>query len=147
MGSSLRAADVPRIRHHTSNLRIGTDEPARARGECYFLCLTDTGVEGPINGTLTVSSNDPDTPSLVIPWSANIVSSGCSPADVNGDGVLDNGDIQLFITAFLNGNQTPTIQSGETHFNILGMSWRGFWDYGIAEQDPKAMVKSTGAGS
>jgi hypothetical protein len=45
VGDSLRSADVPRVRHHVSNLRITLEGPARARGECYFLCVTDAGVD------------------------------------------------------------------------------------------------------
>lgn len=43
VGSSLRGSQTPRIRHHTSNLRITTLDPHHARSDCYFLCLTDIG--------------------------------------------------------------------------------------------------------
>lgn len=45
IGSSLRSSRIPRIRHHTSNLRITAVEPDRAESDCYFLCLTDVGAD------------------------------------------------------------------------------------------------------
>lgn len=47
--------------------------------------------------------------------------------------------------AFLNGQQTPTIQSAETDFSTLGMQWRAVHDFGVGMEDPVAMVKSNGA--
>ena len=36
---------VPLIRHHVSNLRIEIVSPAEARGACYFLVVTEHGVD------------------------------------------------------------------------------------------------------
>lgn len=47
--------------------------------------------------------------------------------------------------AFLNGQQTPTIESAQTDFNTLGMQWRGYHDFGVGMEDPKAAVQSNGA--
>jgi hypothetical protein len=52
------------------------------------------------------------------------------------------GAIQL---GYLRGQRTPTIESGDTNFNTLGMQWRIFWDLGVAMGEPKAAVKSNGA--
>lgn len=46
--------------------------------------------------------------------------------------------------AFLNGQQTPTIESAETDFATLGMQWRGYEDFGVGMEDPKAAVMVTG---
>ena len=46
---------------------------------------------------------------------------------------------------FLNGVQTPTIQSSEMEFNTLGIQFRAFFDFGAAKMDPRAGVKVTGA--
>ena len=46
--------------------------------------------------------------------------------------------------AFLNGQQTPTIESAQTDFNTLGMNWRAFHDFGVAFEDPKACVQNNG---
>jgi 3-phenylpropionate/cinnamic acid dioxygenase small subunit len=36
---------TPRIRHHVTNVSIELDGPDRARARCYFLALTDLGVD------------------------------------------------------------------------------------------------------
>lgn len=47
--------------------------------------------------------------------------------------------------AFLNGQQTPTIESAQTDFNTLGMQWRGFHDFGVGMEETTAAVMSAGA--
>ncbi len=45
-GRDLAAATgAPRIRHHVSNVLIEMDGPDRARARCYFLAVTDRGVD------------------------------------------------------------------------------------------------------
>jgi hypothetical protein len=48
--------------------------------------------------------------------------------------------------AYLRGQRTPTIESADTSFNTLGTQWRGYFDFGVAMQETRAGVKSTGAG-
>jgi hypothetical protein len=46
VGSDLkRDTTVPLIRHHVSNLRITVESPSEARGACYFLAVTEHGVD------------------------------------------------------------------------------------------------------
>jgi uncharacterized protein (TIGR02246 family) len=40
-----RDTTVPLIRHHVSNLRIEVVSPTEARGACYFLAVTERGVD------------------------------------------------------------------------------------------------------
>lgn len=47
--------------------------------------------------------------------------------------------------AFLNGRRVPTMAFAETDFNTLGMQWRGFHDFGVAFEDPKAGQKNAGS--
>ena len=54
-------------------------------------------------------------------------------------------DVSGIQIAFLDGQQTPTINSAETAFNTLGMQMRGYFDFGVALQDPRAIVKVKGA--
>lgn len=54
-------------------------------------------------------------------------------------------DVAALEIAYLRGKSTPTIESGETDFNTLGMQWRGYFDFGCSMQDPRAAVKSKGA--
>jgi len=45
-GSQLSdATTVPTIRHHVSNLTIDVISPTEARGACYFLAITEHGVD------------------------------------------------------------------------------------------------------
>ena len=45
-GRDLRVGTgAPRIRHHVSNVSIELDGPDRARARCYFLAVTDRGVD------------------------------------------------------------------------------------------------------
>jgi len=53
-------------------------------------------------------------------------------------------DVAAIEIAYLRGRRTPTIESGETSFNTLGMQWRGYFDFGVAMQDFRAAVKSKG---
>jgi uncharacterized protein (TIGR02246 family) len=39
------ATTVPTIRHHVSNLSIDVVSPSEARGACYFLAITEHGVD------------------------------------------------------------------------------------------------------
>lgn len=55
------------------------------------------------------------------------------------------GGIAVMEIAYLDGRQTPIIESAETDFNTLGMQWRVYHDWGIAKQDPRAGVRSPGA--
>ena len=46
------------------------------------------------------------------------------------------------IVGFLNGMQTPTIETEASAFNTLGMSLRCYHDFGVAMGDGKASLKS-----
>lgn len=56
----------------------------------------------------------------------------------------DPADISVIDIAYLRGRRTPTIERGETSFNTLGMSWRGYFDFGVAFKEHRAGVKSDG---
>lgn len=45
--------------------------------------------------------------------------------------------------AFLNGVQSPHVETAEAEFNKLGLQYRAYLDWGCALQDPKAGVKAT----
>jgi Spy/CpxP family protein refolding chaperone len=46
---------------------------------------------------------------------------------------------------FLNGQEAPTVQTAEADFDILGISMRGFFDFGATMQNFRAGIKSAGA--
>lgn len=58
-----------------------------------------------------------------------------------------NAGVSAITVGFLDGRAVPTIESGESSFETLGMRWRAFHDFGVAMGDPRAAVKSSGAGS
>jgi len=79
----------------------------------------------------------------------------CSPylsvTSINGNSttawylLAEPSDVAALEIAYLRGTRVPTIESGETDFNTLGMQWRGYFDFGVATQDHRASVKSKGA--
>ena len=59
--------------------------------------------------------------------------------------LADPNDTPIMEIAYLRGKRLPTIESGETDFNVLGMQWRGYFDFGVAMCDERGGVKSKGA--
>jgi phage major head subunit gpT-like protein len=57
----------------------------------------------------------------------------------------NNSMIPLIDVAFLNGVETPVIESAEADFSTLGVQMRGYFDYGMAWQDVRGAIKSKGA--
>ena len=43
--------------------------------------------------------------------------------------------------AFLDGKDTPYIESSAAEFDTLGIVWRGYFDFGATLADPKGGVK------
>jgi hypothetical protein len=56
----------------------------------------------------------------------------------------DPAIIAAVAIGFLNGQQTPTIESAETDFATLGMQWRAFHDFGVGYENEKGAVMSAG---
>lgn len=50
-----------------------------------------------------------------------------------------------FVVSYLNGRDTPTIESSDVDFNRLGMSWRAVFDFGVDAREHRAAVRSVGA--
>ena len=53
-------------------------------------------------------------------------------------------DLPVIEVAFLNGQESPTIETADADFNQLGIKMRGYHDFGVALQDPRGGVKSKG---
>ena len=53
-------------------------------------------------------------------------------------------DVPVIEVAFLNGQESPTIETAEADFNVLGVQMRGYHDFGVALQDPKGGIKAKG---
>lgn len=54
-------------------------------------------------------------------------------------------DMAAMVVSFLNGNQTPIVESAEAAFNTLGIEFRGYHDFGCDQAEYLAGVKSKGA--
>lgn len=59
--------------------------------------------------------------------------------------LADPAVLPFIETVFLNGKQTPTIETDQADFNQLGVQMRGYHDFGCAKQEYRAAVKSAGA--
>jgi hypothetical protein len=46
--------------------------------------------------------------------------------------------------AFLNGQESPTIETTDADFKELGVQMRGYHDFGVALQDYRGGVKAKG---
>ena len=50
--------------------------------------------------------------------------------------LADPNDLPVIEVAFLNGQESPTIETAEADFNVLGVQMRGYHDFGVALQRP-----------
>ena len=58
--------------------------------------------------------------------------------------LADPMDISTIEVVFLNGVETPTVETADADFNTLGIQMRGYFDFGVAKQDPRGGIKSKG---
>ena len=58
--------------------------------------------------------------------------------------LADANDLPVIEVAFLNGQESPTIETADADFSVLGVQMRGYHDFGVALQDPKGGIKSKG---
>lgn len=79
----------------------------------------------------------------VSPWLSSQSLSGSS--DVGWYLFADPGQgVAAIEVGFVNGRQTPIIESNEMDFDKLGMQWRGYFDFGVAMREPTGAVRSAG---
>jgi hypothetical protein len=53
-------------------------------------------------------------------------------------------DLAAIEVVFLNGQEAPVIETADADFSTLGIQLRGYHDFGVAKQDPRAGVKARG---
>jgi hypothetical protein len=58
---------------------------------------------------------------------------------------LFGNELKPMVVSFLNGQQTPTVESADADFNQLGIQFRGFHDFGADKSEYLAGVKLKGA--
>jgi len=56
----------------------------------------------------------------------------------------DPADLPVIEVAFLNGQESPTIETAQADFEVLGIQLRGYHDFGVGLQDPRGGVRSKG---
>lgn len=59
--------------------------------------------------------------------------------------LADPNDVPVIEVAFLNGIESPTVETAEADFAMLGIAMRAFLDYGIAFQEYRGGVRSAGS--
>jgi phage major head subunit gpT-like protein len=80
-----------------------------------------------------------------------VVSSYLSNTTVTGNSatawflLADPQDLAVIEVAFLNGRDTPIVESADVDFNVLGIQFRGYHDFGTAKQEYRAGVRAAGA--
>ena len=51
-------------------------------------------------------------------------------------------DLATIETCFLNGREAPIVETADADFNTLGIQMRGYHDFGVSLQEPRAGVRS-----
>jgi len=59
--------------------------------------------------------------------------------------LCDPNDIPTIEVAFLNGRETPIVESADAEFNTLGIQFRGYHDFGVSLQEYRGSLRSAGA--
>lgn len=54
-------------------------------------------------------------------------------------------DLPTIEVVFLNGRESPIVESADVDFNTLGIQFRGYHDFGVAKQEPRGGVRGSGA--
>lgn len=79
---------------------------------------------------------------LVVPHLSNSTYSGYSLTGWYLFGPAD--DAAAFGIAYLNGVESPIIETADTDFNTLGIQFRGYADFGVCQSDSKGAVMAKG---
>jgi hypothetical protein len=58
--------------------------------------------------------------------------------------LAEPSDLAAIEVVFLNGQESPVIETADADFSTLGIQLRGYHDFGVAKQDPRAGVKARG---
>ena len=59
--------------------------------------------------------------------------------------LADPMDEPVIEIAYLNGQESPTVETADSDFNTLGIQMRGVHDFGVRKQSYRGGVKSKGA--
>jgi hypothetical protein len=59
--------------------------------------------------------------------------------------LADPSDVPVIEIAFLNGQESPVVETADADFSTLGIQMRGYFDFGVTKQDYRGGVASKGA--
>ncbi|MFB6320788.1 HK97 family phage prohead protease [Saccharicrinis sp. FJH54] len=136
-------------------LLTGTDQAVKARRLVSDLSTAESVGDGNAGGTSsTVTFNG--NPFRGLKTAASPYVNNTRIRDAEGNAITGQGDGQWFLFAnpadlaaivvgFLNGRQEPTVETGSTDFDTLGVAMRAYHDWGIGIRDKAAAVKAAGA--
>lgn len=68
----------------------------------------------------------------------NLLGSGSAPWYL----MTDPQDLAMIQVVFLNGRQVPIVEQADADFKQLGIQFRGYHDFGVSKQEPRAAVKA-----
>jgi hypothetical protein len=105
--------------------RSATAAPAATNTHTIVM---NTSTTGTITGTLTITSDDPDSPTRVINLTGAVGSGGPTPPppgnyDVNGDSVISVEDIYRWYQTFTDVNQNGTVDSNDVAAIVTYLRW------------------------
>lgn len=105
--------------------RTATAAPAQANSHVITL---NTAAPGTFNGSLTITSDDPDVPTRVIALTGVVGGSGPGPRppgnyDVNADGLIDDNDIYAWFGLFTDVNGSGAVDAEDIAFLTRGVRW------------------------
>lgn len=101
-----------------------------------------TGEKNPHKGTLKMSVSPYLNNTAITDQDGNAIT---GQSDTHFYSFCDPARIAAKRVSFLNGRQVPVIESSDAEFETLGMKWRGYLDFAVADEDPKAAQRSAGA--
>lgn len=99
--------------------------------------FNETTAEGSPSGATNVMAGR--FPAIVTPYLSNANYPGYSDTTWY---MLSN-ELRALQVVFLNGTQTPTIESERAEFHVLGFQFRGYFDFGVARWDERGAIKVT----
>lgn len=88
----------------------------------------DTSTLGPKAGTLTITSNNADAPTLMIPITANVIDDGPPPPppgdyDVNNDGLVDTEDLYSWYTLLTDVDGNSAVNTADLTALRVALRW------------------------
>jgi hypothetical protein len=142
-----------------STFRILKDPDGNLMGTKPAILLVPTALRATawnlMNSTNTIGTTTANTPLPDgNPWAGmfRVVDSAyLQDTSITGNSTVawyllaDPNDVPVIEVAFLNGVEMPTIESADADFNMLGVQFRGYHDFGVAKQEYRGGVRSAGS--